>query len=193
MEVSSSFWRIEKVNERSGTIFLREFKATFSIVVCELDFKYGTNYTEAFAFIQLARYVQYEALDVYEQHFSKIFGIIQILNLAYAIVFATALQLALQAAIAHHGIVPNHPDLIPTSVSLSPQQFIVVTTNILPIIDAPAFANPVGEFFRVFELEFSVTNFEKILQLTTSFGRRMKPSRCSIGGFSSLKRILRAS
>jgi hypothetical protein len=40
---------------------LREFKATFSTVVCELELKYGTNYTEAFAFKQLARYVHYEA------------------------------------------------------------------------------------------------------------------------------------
>jgi hypothetical protein len=45
---------------------LREFKATFSIVVCELELKYGVNYTEMFAFKQLARYVHYEALDVYE-------------------------------------------------------------------------------------------------------------------------------
>jgi hypothetical protein len=28
---------------------LREFKATFSTVVCELELKYGANYTEAFA------------------------------------------------------------------------------------------------------------------------------------------------
>jgi hypothetical protein len=50
MEVSSSFGRIEKFIRRPGTIYLREFKATFSIVVCELEFKYGVNYTEAFAF-----------------------------------------------------------------------------------------------------------------------------------------------
>jgi hypothetical protein len=29
---------------------LKEFKATFSTVVCELEFKYGTNYIKAFAF-----------------------------------------------------------------------------------------------------------------------------------------------
>jgi hypothetical protein len=28
---------------------LREFKATFSTMVCELELKYGANYTEAFA------------------------------------------------------------------------------------------------------------------------------------------------
>ncbi len=52
--------------QQLGTISLREFKATFSIVVCELGFKYGVNYTEAFAFKHLACYVHYEALDVYE-------------------------------------------------------------------------------------------------------------------------------
>jgi hypothetical protein len=66
MEVSNSFRRIEKLNGRPCTISLREFKATFSTMVCELEFKYGANYTKAFAFKQLARYVDYEALDVYE-------------------------------------------------------------------------------------------------------------------------------
>jgi len=32
----------------------------------ECVIKYGVTYTEAFAFKQLARYVHYEALDVYE-------------------------------------------------------------------------------------------------------------------------------
>jgi hypothetical protein len=45
---------------------LREFKTTFSTVICELELKYGANYTKAFVFKQLARYVHYEALDVYE-------------------------------------------------------------------------------------------------------------------------------
>ncbi len=75
MEVSSSYGRIEKFNGRPGTISLREFKATFSIVVCELEFKYGASYTKAFTFKQLARYVHYEALDVYEQHSSRILGV----------------------------------------------------------------------------------------------------------------------
>ncbi len=66
MEVNSSFGRIENFSGRIGTVFLREFKATFSIMVCELEFKYGINYTEVFTFKQLARYVHYEALDVYE-------------------------------------------------------------------------------------------------------------------------------
>jgi hypothetical protein len=75
MEVSSSSGRVEKFNERPTIISLKEFKATFSIVVCELELKYGVNYIEVFAFKQLAHYVHYEALDVYEQHSSNILGI----------------------------------------------------------------------------------------------------------------------
>jgi len=66
MKVNSSFGRIEKFSGRLGTISLKEFKATFSTMVYELELKYGANYTEAFAFKQLARYVHYEALDVYK-------------------------------------------------------------------------------------------------------------------------------
>ncbi len=75
MEVNSSFGRIEKFSEKPGTISLREFKVIFSIVVWELELKYGINYTKVFAFKQLARYVHYEALDVYEQHFPRILGV----------------------------------------------------------------------------------------------------------------------
>jgi hypothetical protein len=57
MEVSSSFGRIEKFSGRLDTISLREFMATFSTVVYELELKYGINYTKAFAFKQLAHYV----------------------------------------------------------------------------------------------------------------------------------------
>jgi hypothetical protein len=64
MEVNNSSRRIKKFNERPGTISLREFKATFSIVVYELEFNYGADYTEVFAFKQLTYYVHYEALDV---------------------------------------------------------------------------------------------------------------------------------
>jgi hypothetical protein len=73
----------------------------------------------------------------------------------------------LQTAIAHHGTVPNNPDPVPTSINLSLQQFIVATINIPFTTDAPAFADPVGEFFRIFELEFPVKSCEKILQLAT--------------------------
>ncbi len=75
MEVNSSFGRIEKFSGRPSTISLRKFKAIFSTVVCELELKYGTNYTESFTFKQLACYVHYEALDVYEQHSVRILGV----------------------------------------------------------------------------------------------------------------------
>ncbi len=148
MEVSSSFGIIEKFNKRPCTIFLKEFKATFSTVVCELEFKYGANYIEAFTFKQLAHYVHYEALDVYEQHALRILGIIQIPNQAYATTIATASQVALQATIAHHGTMPNNPNSISISVNLSSQQLIVVTANIPLTIDAPTFVDPVGNSFK---------------------------------------------
>jgi hypothetical protein len=75
MEVNKSSRRIEKFNERLCTISLKELKVTFSTVVYELELKYGVNYTEAFAFKQLAHYVHYEALDVYEQHSLRILGV----------------------------------------------------------------------------------------------------------------------
>jgi hypothetical protein len=147
MEVNSSSTKIEKFSGRPDIISLREFKATFSTVVCELELKYGINYTKAFAFKQLAHYVYYKALDVYEQHSPTILGIIQIPNPAYTTTITIASQATLQTAIAHHGTMPNNPDPIPTSINLSLQQLIVVTANILPTIDATAFVDPVGEFF----------------------------------------------
>jgi hypothetical protein len=75
MKVNSSSGIIEKFSETPGTISLKEFKVIFSIEVCELEFKYGVNYTNAFAFKQLDRYVHYDALDVYEQHSSRILGV----------------------------------------------------------------------------------------------------------------------
>ncbi len=89
-------------------------------MVCELELKYGANYTKAFAFKQLAHYVHYEALDVYEQHFARILGVTQNLNLAYATAIATASPVALQAIITHHGTVPNNLNFIPILVNLSP-------------------------------------------------------------------------
>jgi hypothetical protein len=64
MEVSSSSGRINKFSEKPSTISLKEFKVILSIVVCELELKYGVNYTEAFTSKQLACYVHCEALDV---------------------------------------------------------------------------------------------------------------------------------
>ncbi len=75
MEVNSSSKRIEKFSGRPGTISLKEFKATFSVVVFESKLKCGTNYTKAFAFKQLVHYVHYETLDVYEQHSPRILGV----------------------------------------------------------------------------------------------------------------------
>ncbi len=58
--------------------------------ICELEFKYGVNYTKVFTFKQLARYVHYEALDVYEQQFLRILGVTQIPNPTYATTIVTA-------------------------------------------------------------------------------------------------------
>ncbi len=68
---------------------MKEFKATFSIVVYELELKHGINYTETFAFKQLAHYVHYEALDVYEQQSPRILGVTQIPNPTYATTITT--------------------------------------------------------------------------------------------------------
>ncbi len=62
---------------------------------------------------------------------------------------------------------PNNPDPVPTSVNLSPQQFIVATTDIPSTTNAPAFVDPMGEFFRILKLEFPIESSEKILQLAT--------------------------
>jgi hypothetical protein len=64
-------------------------------MVCELELKFGTNYNEAFALKQLAHYVHYEALNVHEQHFSKVLNITQISNPSYATTITTASQGAL--------------------------------------------------------------------------------------------------
>jgi hypothetical protein len=90
-------------------------------MVCELELKYVTNYTEAFAFKQLARYVHYETLDVYEQHSPRILSVTQIPNPAYAIAITTTFQATLQAAIAHHGILPNNPNPVHISINLTLQ------------------------------------------------------------------------
>jgi hypothetical protein len=102
----------------------------------------------AFTFKQLACYVQYEALDVYEQHSPRVLGI------------TTTSQATLQAVIAHHGTVPTNSDLVPISVIKFLQQLIITTANILPTINAPIVIDPVQEFFRVLELEFSVKSSE---------------------------------
>jgi hypothetical protein len=132
-----------------------------------LEFKYGVNYIEAFAFKQLACYVHYEALDVYKQHILKILGVTQIPNLTYATAIATAFQVALQIPIAHHGTMLNNINSVPTPINFSSQQLIVITPSIPPTIDAPAFVDPMGEFFQILELEFLVKSSRKIVHLTT--------------------------
>ncbi len=97
-------------------------------------------------------------------------GVTKIPNLIYATAIATASQAA-QAAIAHHGTVPNNPNPVLILVNLSFEQFIVAIANIPLTINAPSFVNTVGEFFRVLKLEFSVKNSEKNLQLAT-FSRK---------------------
>jgi hypothetical protein len=114
IEVSSSFGRIENLSGRPGTISSKEFKAIFSIVGYELELKYGATYTEAFALKKLARYVHFEALDVYKQHSPRILGMTQIPNPTYATTIATAFQAALQVAIAHHGTLPSYSNSVLT-------------------------------------------------------------------------------
>ncbi len=132
MEVNNSFGRIEKFNERSCIIFLKEFKATFSTMVCELELKYGVIYIEVFAFKQLTCYVHYEALDVYEQHSLRILGVTQIPNPVYATTIVIAFQAALQAAIAHHGTMSNNPDLVPTSITFLLNNSLLLLQTFLP-------------------------------------------------------------
>jgi hypothetical protein len=121
-----------EVRRKAMHHFFEGIQGTFSTVVWELEVKYGINYTEVFSFKQLACYVHYEALDIYEQHSLRILGVIQIPNPAYAIAITTASQATLQIAITHHGTVPNNPNSVPISVNLSLQQLIVATVNIFP-------------------------------------------------------------
>jgi len=69
----------------------------------------------------------------------------------------------LQVAIAHHGTIPGNPYLVPILVNLYPQQPIATTANIPPTINAPTFANPMGELFQILKLEFPVKRSKKIL------------------------------
>ncbi len=94
-------------------------------------------------------------------------GITQILNPTYATTIAIASQAALQATIAHHGIVPNNPNPVHISINFCPQQLIAAIINMPPTINAPAFVNRMEEFLRILELEFPLKSFEKILQLAT--------------------------
>jgi hypothetical protein len=55
--------------------------------------------------------VHYETLDVTS---NMILVVTHIPNLAYATAIATTFQIALQVTIAHHGTMPNNPNLVPT-------------------------------------------------------------------------------
>jgi hypothetical protein len=63
--------------------------------------------------------------------------------------------------------VPNNPNLVSTLIKKIPQQLITAIANNPPTIDAPTFADPMGEFFQILEMEFPVKCFKKILQLAT--------------------------
>jgi hypothetical protein len=67
---------------------------------------------------------------------------------------------------------PSNLNLVPILVNLSLQEFIVATVNIPPTINVLAFANLMGEFFQVLELEFLVKSSEFFLQLTTFFRQK---------------------
>jgi hypothetical protein len=43
---------------------------------------------------------------------------------------------------------PNNPDAVLILINLYPKQFIIATANNPPTMDAPAFADQMGEFFR---------------------------------------------
>jgi hypothetical protein len=68
--------------------------------------------------------------------------------------------------------VPNNLDLVFISVNIFLQRLIVVTTNIPPIIDAPTFVDLVGEFFRVFEFEFTIKSLKTKLQFATFYRQK---------------------
>ncbi len=151
------------------------------------------NYTEAFALKQLGSLCALWGIGCLQITFFEDFGrhLDPQSNLCHS--HCHHLSSCTTATIAHHGTMPNNPNQIPTSINFSLQQLIITTVNIPPTIDAPTFADLVGEFFWVFELEFSIKTIEIFLQLATFSRKRMKPLRCFTRSFSSLKRILKTS
>ncbi len=75
-------------------------------MVCEFEFKYDVNYTEVSAFKQLACYVHYEALVVYEQHSLRILGVTHIPNPAYATTIVTDLKIHYKLPLHIMGLCP---------------------------------------------------------------------------------------
>jgi len=137
--------------------------------------------------------VHYETLNVYEQHSLYILGITPILNLTYVTTIAIAYQATLQAAIANHGIVPKNPNLVPTSMNLSFQQLIMLSQTFLAPSMHQLLLIQWGNSFKFLSWNFRSRIPKKLCSSSPSFGKRMKPSRCSTRSFSSLKRILRTS
>jgi len=76
--------------------------------------------------------VHYEELDVYEQHFLRILGVIRTPNPDYATAIITTSQAALRSAITHHVIVPNNPDSIPTSITFLLNNSLLLLQTFLP-------------------------------------------------------------
>ncbi len=115
-------------------------------------------------------------------------GITQIPNPTYAIAIVTTSQAAPQVVIEHHGTMANNPNMVPTLVNISPQQLIVATANIPPTINAWAFANLVGKFFQVLELEFLVKSFENFVQFATFFRQKDETLKILYKRFLKLKK-----
>jgi hypothetical protein len=193
MEINNSFGKIEKFIGRPGTISLKEFKATFSTMVCELELKYGPNYIEAFAFKQLTRYVHYEALDIYEQHSPKILGVTKIPNPSYATTIATAFQATLQTTIENHGTVPIILIRYILQYTFLFNNSLLILQKILPPSTHQLLLSQWVNYFEFLSYNFELRFLKKICNSPPSLSKRMKPSRCSTRGFSSLKKIIRAS
>jgi len=87
----------------------------------------------------------------------------------------------------------NNLDPIPTLVILSPQQLIVITSNILPTNNPPTFANRMGEFFRILELEFFIKSFENFLQLAIFSRLKEETLKMFYRRLFKLKENIRAS
>jgi hypothetical protein len=75
---------------------------------------------------------------------------------------------------------PNNLDPEPISINF-------LLTNNPPTIDASTFANLLGEFFRVLELEFLMKSSKKHIQLTTFFQQKNETFKMFYRKFLKLK------
>jgi len=110
--------------------------------------------------------------------FTPTLGQSGVATIAIAITTTTASQATLQITIAHHGTMPNNLDLVTTLVNLSPQQLIVIITNIPSTIIVPTFADPMGNFCKFLSWNFWSRVLKFFCSSPPSFSRRMKPSKC---------------